>query len=84
MTKGKPIRRLVFWYGTPEYEFHEAFSFVPVSKICSYEAGVKKGYDIIPVRIQNVSARGINSIDLTLKMSILIEFLKINGSEAEK
>merc|ERR1719223_507505 len=53
MTKGKPIRRLVFWYGTPEYEFHEAFSFVPVSKICSYEAGVKKGYDIIPVRIQN-------------------------------
>ena len=56
MKKGKPITRLVFWYGTPEYEFHEAFSFVPSSKICSYEDGCEKGYDIIPTRIQKVSA----------------------------
>ena len=62
MTKGKPLRRLVFWYGTPEYEFHEAFSFVPLSKLCTYDYGCKKGYDAIPTRIQNVSTTVIRII----------------------
>merc|ERR1712238_444668 len=43
----RKLTRLIFWYGTTEENMAQGFSFLPSSKLVSYEEGCRKGYNTI-------------------------------------
>lgn len=49
-SRGSPIKRMVYWYGVRN--MMEAYSFLPPSRVISYEEGVRSGYDEIPAKLQ--------------------------------
>lgn len=50
---GRKMTRLVLHYGTLVDRWHEAYSFVPESKIMTYEEGALKGFAELPPKIKN-------------------------------
>lgn len=49
---GREMTRLVFWYGVKFEDRGQAYSFVPSSKIITYEEGERGGYCSMPKKIQ--------------------------------
>merc|ERR1712238_275140 len=43
----RKLTRLIFWYGTTEENMAQGYSFLPSSKLVSYEEGCRKGYNTI-------------------------------------
>lgn len=60
MESKRPLTRLIFWYGTPEDDLSNGFSFIPQSKFISWEQGCKNKYDKIPSRINKKIDNGKN------------------------
>lgn len=46
------MTRLVFWYGVKFEDRGQAYSFVPETKLINYEEGERKGFCIMPKKIQ--------------------------------
>lgn len=49
---------MVFWYGTSKEDLSTGFSFVPSSKIISYEQGCKQNCHKLPAKIEKKLAKG--------------------------
>lgn len=49
---GRPVKRLVHWYGTDLDNWDQSLSMVNKKELISYEEGVRKGYAEVPRRIK--------------------------------
>lgn len=71
---GRDLTRLVFWYGVKFVDRGQAFSFVPESKILSFEDGQRKGYCNTPSKIQR-------KLDKKAKLTKTEEQIKLGLSQ---
>lgn len=71
---GRDLTRLVFWYGVKFVDRGQAFSFVPESKILSFEDGQRKGYCNLPSKIQR-------KLDKNAKLTKTEEQIKLGLSQ---
>ena len=71
---GRDLTRLVFWYGVKFEDRGQAFSFVPESKILTFEDGQRKGYCNMPSKIQR-------KLDKNAKLTKTEEQIKLGLSQ---